>query len=381
MSKKKTVQKNDPWAPAQPYILKGLENSGRVFDTTQPQLEEYAGMQRDTYGRLAPGAEAGIQAAQGGVNAWASGSRSGMNPGAATYARMQAANDPSMGLLAGMTGQRSVGDYSGFGGTNPAFARTSALGDGGFVGQGDAANYFRDVMGGRSNEAFGEVLSNTLDDVSTRVNSRFGASGVGFGTSTDHAGILARELGRTSAELRNANFEADQARRLQAAGLLDNGTRADRSQQLSALGMAGDMYNSSEGMRLNALQAGDQARNAEFAQRLQATGLLGDAWARQQGLQMQGAQAADQQYGADIAREMQAWGTAQDLMRGSQGLLSEAAALPWRGVEALSGNVRQNSAGYGTTTTKQSGGLLGDVAGLGLMGASVAGGLGWKPFG
>lgn len=68
-------------------------------------------------------------------------------------------------------------------------------------------------------------------------------------------------------------------------------------------------------------------------------------------------------------------------MRGSQGLLSEAANLPWLGVGALNGNVRQASNGYGSTTTTQSGGLLGDIAGLGLMGASVAGGLGWQPFG
>lgn len=83
--------------------------------------------------------------------------------------------------------------------------------------------------------------------------------------------------------------------------------------------------------------------------------MYGDNWARQMGLQMQGAQGADQAYNADMAREFGAFGTAQDLMRGSQGLLSEAANLPWLGVGALNGNVRQASNGYGTTTSKSSG--------------------------
>ena len=66
--KKKTVQKNEPWAPAAPYILKGMEQSQAVFDQQQPTLNKYAGMQMDTYGRLAPGAEQGIMGAQGLVN-------------------------------------------------------------------------------------------------------------------------------------------------------------------------------------------------------------------------------------------------------------------------------------------------------------------------
>jgi hypothetical protein len=33
----KTVQKNDPWAPAQPYILKGLEQSGQSLTSSSPR--------------------------------------------------------------------------------------------------------------------------------------------------------------------------------------------------------------------------------------------------------------------------------------------------------------------------------------------------------
>lgn len=68
MSKKKTITSNEPWQAAQPYILKGLEQTGRVFDTVQPQTEKYGQMSFDTYGRMAPGAEAGIAGSQGLVN-------------------------------------------------------------------------------------------------------------------------------------------------------------------------------------------------------------------------------------------------------------------------------------------------------------------------
>src|SRR3546814_1407477 len=59
-----TVQNNDPWGPAQPYILEGLKQTQRVFDQNQPQLDKYAAMSFDTYGSMAPGAERGINLSQ-----------------------------------------------------------------------------------------------------------------------------------------------------------------------------------------------------------------------------------------------------------------------------------------------------------------------------
>jgi hypothetical protein len=61
-------------------------------------------------------------------------------------------------------------------------------------------------------------------------------------------------------------------------------------------------------------------------------------------------------------------------------LLNSAADLPYIGVGALNGNIRQASNGYGTTTTKTSGGLggfVGNIAGAaaGEFGRSLGGGL------
>ena len=69
-------------------------------------------------------------------------------------------------------------------------------------------------------------------------------------------------------------------------------------------------------------------------------------------------------------------GQAQNLMGGSQGLLNNAAELPWIGVGALNGNVRNASGGYGTTTTTQKqgiGSMLGGIAGAGLAGWASGG--------
>lgn len=305
---KKSETKNEPWKPAQGYILQGLQNSGRVFDETQPQLEGYAGMQRGTYGRLAPGAEAGISAAQRAVNANISGETFGQNPGRSAYAGMA--------------------NYS-----TPGAQRLSTLGDGGFVGQGAGADYWRkslngDYLNGDSN--FNTVVANSLDDVERRVNARFGGSGaVG---QTAHSDLLARNLAATGASLRSQNYQQERSRQDMAASGLDGATRGDRAQQLQALGMFGDTAR------------GDSE------------------------MQMRAAGALDQGYNADMARQQAGIGQAQDLMRGSQGLLDSAAQLPWYGVGALNGNVRQASNGYGTTTTRTS-----DPAGFisGLAGAAA----------
>lgn len=190
LSKSKSKTKNDPWGPAQPYILKGLEQSSRVFDSQQPELEKYAGMQRDTYGKVAPGAEAGIIGAQGVVN---------------------------------------------------------------------------DTLAGknlRGNPYLDKLLAATRADTTNAVNSQYESAGR-YGSGM-HAGILAREIAKAEDQARFANYAGE------------------RQNQIGAVG--------------------------------QASGLMG----------------------------------------GSQSLLNNAAELPWMGVGALNGNVRQASNGYGTQTTTSS---------------------------
>lgn len=208
MGSKKTVQNNEPWQPAQKYIIKGLEQSGQVFDQQQPSLNKYSGMQMDTYGRTSPGAEQGIAGAQSLVNRNLSGAN---------------------------------------------------------------------LMG---NPYLDKILSSTRENVAGSVNDQFGPAGR-FGSGY-HTKILTDELAKAENEARFNNYNME------------------RGYQQAAIG------------------------------------------------------------------------DAQDLMGGSQSLLNNAAELPWIGVGALNGNVRQASNGYGKTTSKSSGGLLGSLAGgLAQAGASA----------
>ncbi len=207
-SKSKSKTKNEPWKPAQPYILKGLEQSGRVFDAQQPQLEGFAKMQRDSYGRLAPGAERGISGSQGLVN------------------------------------RTLNGDYL------------------------------------EGNPYLDRMLGQTRENTENSVASQFSSAGR-YG-SGNHAGILAKAI-------------AD----------AENGAR----------------YNN---------------------------------------------------YAAERQNQMQAIGQAQSLMGGSQSLLNNAAELPWLGVGALNGNVRQASNGYGTQTATQTQTQPGGWGQM-LMGAAAGG--------
>lgn len=207
MGKSKTKTTSDPWLPAQPYILANLQQQDNVFKSTQPQLEAYAGQQRDTYGRVAPGAEAGITGAQALVNRNLSGANLTANP-------------------------------------------------------------YLDA-----------ILAKTRENVTGSVNDQFGPAGR-FGSGM-HAAILARELA-------------------------------------------------------------DAENSARY-----------------------------QDYATERGYQQDAIGDAQNLMGGAQGLLNNAAELPWIGIQASNGAVRQASSGYGTQTTKQKtglGGILGGVLGAGLSG-------------
>lgn len=185
--KSKSKTKNEPWAPAQPYILKNLQQQDQVFSGSQPALEGFAKDQRDTYGRVAPSAEAGIIGAQGLVNRNLSGANLQGNP-------------------------------------------------------------YLDA-----------ILGRTRENVIGSVNDQFGSAGR-FGGGM-HQAILGRELAAAENQMRYGDYAQE------------------RGYQQDAIG--------------------------------QASGLMG----------------------------------------GSQSLLNNAAELPWIGVQAANGAVRQASSGYGTTTT------------------------------
>ena len=244
LSSKKTVQSNEPWQAAQPYIIKGLEQTGRVFDANQPSLDKYAAESFGTYGRVAPGAEQGINLSQDFTNRTLAGDFMGKSPGSDLYNR---------------------------------------------------------TMGGEflnNNPYLDGVLAKTRSNIANDVNSQFSTAGR-YGSGA-HTGVLGERMAEAENAARLSNYQTERDRQMGAAGALD------------------------------------------------------------------------QLYAADLNRMSGATDTAQALMSGSQGLLNQTAELPWIGVQALNGNVRQASSGYGTTTSKSSGGMFDSLLGAGALVGSAA---------
>lgn len=187
LSSSKSKTTNDPWAPAQPYILKNLQQQDAVFSGSQPDLMNAAAGQRATYGRVAPGAEQGIIGSQNLVN-------------------------------------RNL--------------------------NGDNLN---------GNPYLDAILGRTRNDVTNQVNDQFGMAGR-YGSGA-HQQVLERTLADAENQARFGNYNTE------------------RGYQQDAIGQSGN------------------------------------------------------------------------LMQGSQSLLNNAAELPWIGVQAANGAVRQASQGYGTQTT------------------------------
>lgn len=207
LSSSKSKTTSDPWKPAQPYILKGLEQSSQVFDQQQPSLNRYGAEEMATYGRVAPGAEAGVVGSQNLVNDTLSGKYLEGNP------------------------------------------------------------YLQ------------KMLDLTRADTTSAVNSQF--EGAGRYGSGMYAKILTQEIANAEDRARYANYQAE------------------RQNQVGAVGQA------------------------------------------------------------------------QGLMGGSQSLINNAAELPWIGVSALNGNVRQASNGYGTQTQTSNPGFGNILAGM--LGSGLAG--------
>src|SRR3546814_14792816 len=85
---------------------------------------------------------------------------------------------------------------------------------------------------------------------------------------------------------------------------------------------------------------------------------------------MQAAGMADENYNAERGRQTQATALAPSLREAEYAgvapalaLLNTAAEVPYIGIGALNGNVRQASAGYGTSTSKTSD-PMGTITGL-----------------
>lgn len=248
---------------------------------------------------------------------------------------------PNAGMqrLGGIMAGRRGTDFAGAVGSNRAAPMAERLGEGGFVGRGEGADLFRRTIGGeflQGNPYLEGQIKSATDDAADRTNSLFSSAGR-FGSSA-HQGTVAREAGRISNDARFANFQAERDRQMTAAGSLDGLTRADRGLQLNAINTVGDLSARDQSARLQSLgmQADergritqeqiaassqfDQSVRADRGQQLQALGALDGITGRDAGLRLQSAGMQSDEQGRIVQERLAAAGQLDQSGRADAGL-------------------------------------------------------------
>lgn len=410
MGSKKTKTKNEPWAPAQPYILRGMEETMNTFDQNQPRLQDMSGMAYEGARSLAPSALAPspyVSNAQAAARTISDGYFLGQNPGRGTYGRLQqpgyagtrAAADPSASLLRQMARDNGPGAGDAAlsrlsqGGANPADGYASAVAGGQYLNAQPSSGLYATMMGSdylKGNPYLDNVIAQTNADVTRNANRLFASRGMGSGVGSAFADVVSKNLANNEGTLRYQNYNDAANRQLQAAGQSDAAWGGERGRMDNSTAMLASNYNAGQDRALAAAQALNQSGQQNATQRLAAAQAIGTQFNTAQDRSLEAARASDAARSDQVAQMLQALGLTGGLrdaeyagVAPTLSLLNTAGDLPYVGVGALNGNIRTASNGYGVQTTKQSGGLggvLSDVAGAaaGSFGKSLGLGLAGK---
>lgn len=193
-----------------------------------------------------------------------------------------------------------------------------------------------------------DVTRNLNEDTLPSIDRQASAGG---NLNSSRAGVAAG-IAQRGAQDKIADISAQLRSQAYSQGLTM--AQQDRSNQLNALGQAAQGYAGFANQGVNALSAGSQAANGAFSAINQANGIL------QQDQQGKDDAAFNQWQGQD-QREQQLLDNYFKIVGGNQ----------WG----------QSATSSGTSTQKQSGGLLNSILGAAAGGLGIASGLGWQPFG
>jgi hypothetical protein len=242
--------KNTPWAPAQPYILKGMQQTSDVFDANQPKLEEMSDTAYNAFKSVAPGAfgpNPYVSNAQNAAGALGSGAMLGANPGQSTYNRLQTdQSNPSSAAL---------GAIAGGAGGNPATSIASNVAKGGYLNAQPSSGLYSTIMGDdylKGNPYLDQMIAQTNADVTKNANRMFASRGMGSGISSAFADVLSGNLADNEGRLRYQNYNDAANRQLQAAGQSDSVWSGERGRMDAATGLLSSDYNADQGRRLAA---------------------------------------------------------------------------------------------------------------------------------
>lgn len=235
-------------------------------------------------------------------------------------------------------------------------------------------------------------LDPTFERAAEQVRNQVAAtmSRAGMSGSGAQQDLLQRGLGDIATQIYGGAYEADQARRMAAAGQLAGLEQSDLARGLQAQGMGADVQqaNAARIMQQQGMLA--DIFGQDLSRQLQAGGALSDAERASAGMGLQGAGALEQLYGLGRQpfQDQLRVGAARDEM--SQRLIDaerqrfeQGQMLPWQDLaryQALINPLGQTfgtGSMTGTTTQTQSQSPLQSILGAAMMASSLFG----NPFG
>lgn len=385
LSSSKTKTKSEPWAPAQPYILKGMQQVSDVFDQNQQRLQDMSKVAQDGYMKIAGDAfEAPnpyVANAQAAAQRISNGSFLDNNPGQSTYDRLQgtrpgpwptghqrAGGDPSMAMLMGMARDRSTSPGNAAlsalaqAGQNPADGFASGVAGGQYLNGQPSAGLYSNMMGEgylNGNPYLDGMIETMKGNVTKDTNRLFAQRGMGSGVGSAFGDLLSKNLASAEGQMRYQNYNDAANRQLQAAGQSDAVWGGERGRMDNATGLLASNHNAGMDRMLSAANALNQADQQSRAQQLAAAQALGGQYSSAQDRSLDAAKASDAARSDQVNQMLQALAMTGELREAQYAgispaiaLLNAAADTPYVGTAALNGQIRDASNGYGTTTTK-----------------------------
>jgi hypothetical protein len=365
-TKTKSTTSSTPLDQYAPYINQGLASAQGVFDANQGNLGAMSQSAYGLYNDLAKsiGADGGfVGNAQNVAANIYGGANQGHNPGAATYSRLQGANDPSIGLLNGLAQGA---------GNNPALGLLQ-----GMTAQSanpDSAQFYKDTLSGKylnANPYLDSMVAQSDAAATKALNQRFAAAGMGAGLSTPYADLLSRNLADSENKLRYGAYNDELNRMGTIGGQSDAQYNATQDRSLNAATGLGNLYHQTDQLKLAAAQAMGQQQTADNTTALNAAG------------------AADTQYNQQIAQQLQALGLVPELTNAQYAgvspalaALQSAASIPYTGINNYAGLVNGLTGKYGNQTTNSTTTESGNIGQMvsGLAGSALSGFLGSTNF-
>lgn len=248
-TKTEQVETNDPWAPAQPYILDTLREAKRQFNSDAGKTY-FPGVTSVPMSWDTSYALDGIR-------------------NRAVYGNPlnQAAQNQALNTINGDYFNPTNDFYNA--GTQGAFNNSADQQYQPFTqaNQSQANNYYNDVASGH-NPYLEQTFQNAAAGIADTVNSNFAKAGR-YGSAA-HQGQLTSDLAGFANDLYGGQYNQDQNRRLQAANAVQSAYDTDMARRMQAIGSMADLENQNYARQFQAAQGLDQNFQTERARQMQA---------------------------------------------------------------------------------------------------------------